>query len=163
MVLNEYGNIVKTRWNIIPEHFPHVYLNEYIIMPNHMHGIIVIVADHRVCPNGLNNKILKDEHMKSSPKNQNGEIKGQSQGIVPTEGGLSLGNVVQRFKSLTTNRYIEGIKQNGWSSFNKKLWQRNYYEHIIRNEKDLTRIREYIVNNPLKWPEDKYFIQMKKD
>jgi REP element-mobilizing transposase RayT len=68
---------------------------------------------------------------------------------------MSLPNVVHRFKSLTTSRYSYGVKQKAWLPFPGKLWQRNYYEHIIRNEYDLNEIREYILNNPLKWELDK--------
>ena len=55
---------------------------------------------------------------------------------------------------MTTNNYIRGVKNNGWEPFEKRLWQRNYYEHIIRNEKDLKQTREYIINNPLEWESD---------
>ena len=68
---------------------------------------------------------------------------------------MSLPDVVHRFKSLTTYRYSNGVKQKGWLPFPSRLWQRDYYEHIIRNEYDLNEIREYIVNNPLKWQYDK--------
>jgi putative transposase len=61
---------------------------------------------------------------------------------------------MQWFKTMTTNEYIRGINTHGWERFNGKLWQRNYYEHIIRNEKELSRIREYIVNNPMQWEPD---------
>jgi len=56
---------------------------------------------------------------------------------------------------MTTKRYTDGVKQHGWTPFPGKLWQRNYYEHIIRNENDLNRIREYIVNNPPTWKSDR--------
>lgn len=55
---------------------------------------------------------------------------------------------------MTTNEYIKNVKINGWQTFNKKLWQSNYYDHIIRNEIDLNRCREYIINNPLQWDDD---------
>ena len=60
------------------------------------------------------------------------------------------------FKTMTTNGYIQGVHQHDWPSFPGRLWQRNYYEHIIRNEKELENLRECIVNNPLKWDEDEY-------
>ena len=69
--------------------------------------------------------------------------------------GTPLWRVVQWFKTMTTNEYIRGIKQNGWQPFNGKLWQRNYWEHIIRDENNLNRFREYIINNPKKWELDK--------
>lgn len=57
---------------------------------------------------------------------------------------------------MTTNEYIRNVKGNGWQMFNDKLWQRNYYEHVIRNEADLAEVREYILNNPTRWDEDDY-------
>jgi REP element-mobilizing transposase RayT len=62
---------------------------------------------------------------------------------------------VHRYKTLTTKRYIDGVKNNHWQRFNKKLWQRNYWEHIVRNENEYYRIAQYIVNNPKKWAMDK--------
>jgi putative transposase len=76
----------------------------------------------------------------------------------PNNDTLSLGDIVGRFKSLTTTRYIDGVKNNNWPPFNKHFWQRNYYEHVIRDDKDLADIREYIANNPARWQEDEYYI-----
>ena len=98
-------------------------------MPNHIHGIISIVGAN---PRGR-------------PNNDNG----QTHGSAPT-----LGIIVQWFKTLTTNYYIKGVKNNNWKPFSGKLWQRNYYEHIIRNDGELNKIREYIKNNPINWEND---------
>ena len=68
---------------------------------------------------------------------------------------VTLSSVVQRFKSETTVRYIRGVRQNGWPKFSKMLWQRNYYEHVIRDDEDLIRIQEYILGNPLSWHLDR--------
>ncbi|HDH05811.1 MAG TPA: hypothetical protein ENH01_08885 [Nitrospirae bacterium] len=78
---------------------------------------------------------------------------GQPRGGAPT---MSLSDVMHRFKTLTTKRYTDGVKNNDWPRFNKKLWQRNYYEHIIRDENSYYQISEYIQTNPLKWQDDKY-------
>ncbi|MHB1350162.1 MAG: transposase [Desulfobulbaceae bacterium] len=61
---------------------------------------------------------------------------------------------MQRFKSMTTKRYADGVRYSAWPPFPGRLWQRNYYEHIVRGEEDLHRIREYIANNQAKWPSD---------
>lgn len=99
-------------------------------MPNHVHGIIVLVgAGLRACPQ-----------------------KGQPQGVAPT---MSLTDVVHRFKTLTTNQYIHGVKRSGWMPFSGRLWQRNYYERVVRDENELTRVREYIANNPMQWDLDR--------
>ena len=65
-----------------------------------------------------------------------------------------LGSIIGAFKSLTTHQYIMGVNKNGWPAFDKRVWQRNYYEHIVRDEGSLARIREYIVMNPLRWNAD---------
>ncbi len=78
---------------------------------------------------------------------------GQARGPAPT--GLSLPDVVHRFKTLTTKRYADGVKRDGWPAFRGRLWQRNYYEHIIRNEASLNRIRQYILDNPARWALDR--------
>ncbi len=69
----------------------------------------------------------------------------------------SLSGVVQRFKSLTTYRYILGVRQFDWPAFDERLWQRNYYEHIIRDESDSLAATEYIHNNPTNWEKDEEF------
>jgi putative transposase len=66
-----------------------------------------------------------------------------------------LPDVVQRFKTMTTKRYADGVKQRGWPPFPDHLWQRNYYEHIIRDEESLNDIRQYIVDNPTQWELDR--------
>ena len=76
----------------------------------------------------------------------------QPQGVAPT---ISLPDVVQRFKSLTTTKYVKGVAQDSWPTFPGRLWQRNYYEHVIRSENELNSIREYIELNPTKWAFDR--------
>ncbi len=65
-----------------------------------------------------------------------------------------LADVIGSFKSLTTNEYIKGVRKSDWSPFKKRLWQRNYYDHIIRNDNAMDRIRKYIIENPSKWDVD---------
>ncbi len=136
MVLIDAGQMIQNVWNELPIYYPGVGINAFQIMPNHIHGIVIVGADPRVCPDNAG----------QPPKT------GQPQGVAPT---MSLPEVVQRFKTLTTKKYIDGVKQNGWLPFPGKLWQRNYYEHIIRNENESIEIREYIINNPLQWEFDR--------
>lgn len=142
MRVNHAGNMVKTVWDEIPDHYPGIDVNQFIVMPNHVHGIIVIVGaapcGRPVLANGMAQKT------------------GQAQGPAPTGGvELSLPDVVHRFKTMTTKQYADGVKQSGWPRFYGRLWQRNYWEHIIRHEPELNRIREYIHNNPGQWASDK--------
>ena len=122
MAFNDRGQMINKVWMDMPNYYPGIILDSYIVMPNHFHGII-----------GLN-------------LNQ-----GHPRGGAPT---LGLPDVVHRFKSLTTTRYRKGVKNFGWPRFFRKLWQRNYYERVIRNEKELFELRQYIQQNPLKWELD---------
>jgi putative transposase len=155
MVLNDAGHTVQAVWEEIPMHYTGIGIDKFVVMPNHVHGIVIIVgATPRGCPDtsAHGNRQIPD-----GPTTKNGQEGGQPQGVAPTGnmGPLSLGDIVHRFKTLTTKRYADGVKQSGWRSFPGKLWQRNYWEHVIRNEMELNRIREYIHNNPARWGEDR--------
>jgi hypothetical protein len=76
-------------------------------------------------------------------------LKGLPQGIAPTTG-----NIVGAFKSIATHKYIAGVKIKNWQRFNGKLWQRNYWEHIVHNEDEYFQLAEYIQNNPIYWDKD---------
>jgi hypothetical protein len=67
----------------------------------------------------------------------------------------SLGRTIQAFKSTTTHEYVLGIRRRGWASFHGRLWQRGYFDHVVRDDRDLERIREYIATNPLRWALDR--------
>lgn len=103
-------------------------------MPNHFHAIIKIVG----------------EDLCVLPKTGERTYSG---GLQETGGhaGPPLQEMIQWFKTMTTNEYIKNIRENNWTPFNKRLWQRSFYDHVIRNEQELNRIREYIINNPLRW------------
>ena len=66
----------------------------------------------------------------------------------------TIGRVIQAFKSITTHQYIMGVREKGWRPFHARLWQRNYYEHVIRDGGEMSRVREYITSNPVKWDND---------
>ena len=131
IVLNDAGRMIQSIWDELPGHYLGVDIDAYVTMPNHIHGIIVLTDDI----NGL------EVHPPS----------GQARGPAPT---LSLSDVVHRFKSLTTARYRHGVMEQNWLPFPGKLWHRNYYEHIIRNDDELNRVREYIAWNPARWIDD---------
>jgi len=82
---------------------------------------------------------------------------GKEERMAPMGGASTkLGDIIGSFKSLTTVKYIENVKLKKWKSFERRIWQKNYYEHIIRDEKDYERISNYINNNPINWNEDKF-------
>lgn len=145
MMLNAAGNMVDAVWREIPQHYPGIELGEHIVMPNHFHGIVHIVgAGPRACPDNM-----PTNELGQSPKQT-----GQPQGVAPT--ALSLPDIVHRFKSWTTRQYADAVKHCAWPAFNGRLWQRNYHEHIIRNEQAYLNITEYICTNPQKWQDDVY-------
>jgi len=87
--------------------------------------------------------------------NDDDSFKGQPQGIAHP--GKTVGNMIGAFQSIVTVEYIRGVKTLNWQPFDGKLWQRNYYEHIIRNEQSYLTISNYIKNNPAKWADDKFY------
>lgn len=124
MRLNKIGRMVEKTWRDIPTRFPSVELDEYIVMPNHIHGSIVIV--------GATLAVARS-------KKPDSRRAGAS--LAPT-----LGDIVGAFKSITAIKYLNHIKKTSPRS-SGKLWQRNYYEHIIRDDHDLRDVGEYINNN----------------
>ena len=125
MFLNDFGKIADECWCAIAEHFPYVELGAYVIMPNHVHGIIVIRdLDDRGSTNENSHKI----------------------NVKPG----SLGAIVRSFKSAVSYRINKEHNATG-------IWQRNYYEHIIRDEKSYHNISRYIIDNPKNWKGDKFY------
>ncbi len=112
-------NVVQAQWNGLEIRFPEIELDEFVIMPNHIHGIIFIAGAIHESPLQYRQKML-------------------------------LPKVVGYFKMNTAKKINQILNRSG-----KPFWQRNYYEHVIRNEKELKHIREYIQNNPLKWELDR--------
>jgi len=146
MVLNDVGVMIKKWHGVLEDKFPNICCDEHIIMPNHIHLIIQIIqtnvgADRRVCPHGKCN----------IPANDESDIPPTGKG---KHIGLPLQRIIQWFKTMTTNEYLRNVKTGNWHPFDRKLWQRNYYDHIIRNDKDLNRIREYVRSNPANWDTD---------
>jgi REP element-mobilizing transposase RayT len=118
MHLNKYGRMVEASWDDLPNHYHHVEIDESIVMPNHIHGIIV-----------LNNV---GAGLKPAPTKQHG-----------------LPEIVRAFKTFSARQINHILNTPGIP-----LWQRNYYERIIRDERELNAVREYIRQNALKWDED---------
>ena len=117
-----------------------------IIMSNHVYGIIHILPNGGVGPRAY--PIVPSCKRKIDCKPiENGHPRGDAPPMEP----LSLSDVVHRFKSLTTARYRHGVYEKRWLPFNRRLWQRNYHDEIITNERDLTRLRKYIASNPEIW------------
>ena len=147
MILNDAGKMIEKWFNELQNKFPDVKCHEMVVMPNHIHFIIENIgsvgADLRVC--------LNDSNFSKTEKRVS-EILGE-------HAGSPLHRVLQWFKTMSTNEYIRGVKNNNWIPFDGKLWQRNYWEHIIRNDQSYQKISDYIINNPSKWNDDTLFTE----
>lgn len=113
------GQMVEYWWQEIAHKYAGIQIMDYVIMPNHVHGLLHLHDGTSTVP--------------------------------------SIPDALRWFKSMTTNAYIQGVNRLGWFPFAGSLWQRSYYDHIIRNETDYHRICEYILHNPSRWDEDSLY------
>jgi REP element-mobilizing transposase RayT len=140
VVLTPHGQQVFACWNALPQRYATLDLDAWVVMPNHMHGIILVSEAPIVAAGG------------ETPPRQEGGVSpplpdaGRSEAAA---GRPTLGQIVAFFKYQSTKVVNQACGTPG-----QRLWQRNYYEHVIRNERSLERLREYIVINPLRWHED---------
>ena len=160
MILNDAGKMADIEWKKIPIRFTNVQLHEYIVMPNHFHAILEIVgATLVIAPHNKTLANEKEQPQGIAPANElNANENVQSKTFAPAK-PKTVGDIVGAFQSIATVEYIRGVKQWGWKPFNGKLWQRNYYEHIIRDKQSYQRISNYIINNPKNWKGDKFYGQ----
>ena len=140
MHVNGAGRMASDVWHALPDRFPTIDLDAFVIMPNHIHGVVVIADDNNLVGAGL---VPAHDVM---PVNTRATTR-----VAPT-----LGDVIGAYKSVVTVQYARAVNVRGWPRFRKRLWQRNYYEHVIRNAESLNRIRQYILDNPRHWYEDRY-------
>ena len=218
MRLNEAGKMMCGIWEALPQRFPTIEIDMFVVMPNHLHGIVVIKnrATTRVAPTNQNpdrgvenmpnapnrttttvnhtkltnvgaglvlaRNTNRTEHRENTTvhpiesndagaglvlaRNTNRTEHRATTRVAPTEimdGGVdapitdrfALGDVIGAYKSLTTVEYTRGVKQVKWSPFHRRLWQRNYYEHVVRHDESLRQLQQYILDNPDQWAFDK--------
>jgi len=207
MRMNDAGRMVQQVWDELALFYEGVQTDAFIVMPNHVHGIIILTGNVRATPHVHPDEMAvrvtprgcpttprgcpdpqsgpgqargpaptsgSGQARGPAPTSGSGQARGpaptsgsgQAQGPAPTSGSgqaqgpaptaataptLGLPDVVHRFKTMTTKRYADGVRANQWPPFPGRLWQRNYYEHIIRDDQSWQRIREYIMTNPLRW------------
>ena len=157
VVLNEMGNAAAECWQAIPGHFPNVELDTFVTMPNHVHGIIAIndvspVGAQHAAPGfsapgfsapvpGLHRPKTRAQH--AAPLRGRGGL--LSKNVAPG----SLGAIIRSFKSAAT-KHINALR----NTPGVPVWQRNYFERVIRDDREMDAVRRYIVDNPAKWNED---------
>ena len=140
MELNASGRVAAAQWLRLPNRFSGLELGEWIVMPNHIHGILVITGKGEASRHqsfASPEPIIKD----ASPLRPNGTAPG------------SVGAIIQIFKSVTSRKISTQIE-----NFKGSVWQRNYYEHVIRNESELHAISDYILANPQNWEKDTEYL-----
>jgi putative transposase len=136
MILNDAGKIADECWVKIPEHFPNAVLHEHVVMPNHVHGIIELVNDNTTRMVGV-----QDFEPLHPLQRQN-----KYQKIIPR----SIGSIIRGYKIGVTRFFRDNTDVH-------IVWQRNFYEHIIRNEQSYFKISEYISDNPARWKDDQFY------
>jgi REP element-mobilizing transposase RayT len=142
MILNNYGMLVEGCWKVIPSQYEQVVPDAFVIMPNHVHGIISIVGARFIAPmfDQTNQGAMNQGAMNQGAMNQG------AMNRAPT-----VGEMIRGFKARCTCLINKKRENQGCP-----VWQRNYYERVIRNDNELNHAREYIINNPLKWNDDDY-------
>lgn len=133
MNLNDYGKIADLYWEEIPEHFPIIELGNYVVMPNHVHGILIIDNPSKIANS--------DSDLKN--KKTIGQLRFQNQGKD------TVSSVVGSYKSAVSKEIHK--------SFPKFAWQARFHDHVIRDAESFERIQNYIANNPKNWKEDRFF------
>ena len=128
MELSPAGECVLSIWRDLPTRFPRLVLDEFVVTPNHVHGILLL----------------------------NGPVGAALVAASPTArvGRVGLSEIIGAYKSLTTVEYGKGVRRKGWEPYRVRLWQRGYYEHIVRDEESLLALRRYIRENPARWSMD---------
>ena len=181
MHLNAAGEMACRVWQALPERFPNIDLDAFVVMPNHIHGIIGIGIRVGAPLVGARSPIQQDQDRaatRAAPTSGGATLDDVAAAAVgaplvgaqppihqdsdraatraaPTGGRVALGDVVGAYKSLVTVEYIRGVKELGWPPFDRRLWQRRYYEHVVRNENSLNHLREYVQDNPARWALDR--------
>ncbi len=133
--LSAAGEMINRHWLALPKRFPGVALDEFVVMPNHVHAVLSITDESDPVGAPLVGARPLSHRDRTTSK-------------------ITLGTVVGAFKLLTTVAYTKGVRGSHWKPFDNRLWQRNYYEHVVRDEQSLDLIRSYIQANPSMWETD---------
>jgi len=147
MALNAAGKVIAATWRWLAVHYSYVTLDAWMVMPNHLHGIIILAGDEcrgeeaggTIPPSGRSDVSASSSPYHPSPR---------PHGTQPS----SLSAIIQTHKAESTRRVSRTL---GLYGSGNHVWQRNYYERIIRNEREIDAIRAYIANNPIQWALDR--------
>jgi putative transposase len=172
MILNDAGRMVEKWYYELENKYPDKRCHEMVVMPNHFHCIIENAPmDASITDATVTDATVTDAHVGASLRGRPDDGRGRPDndghpdndgrgnpekhyGIENKKYNATIGDAMDWFKTMTTNDYIRGVKTNNWQPYNKKIWQRNYHEHIIRDEQSYLKITNYIKNNPANWNND---------
>lgn len=144
-IASEIGTLAEKFWMEIPQHFPYIELGNFVVMPNHVHGILIIDknGDSDIC-GSVDRESVETLHCNVSIPNKNEQMAN----ISPKSGTISA--IVRSYKSVVTKNAHFFHADFGW--------QPRFHDHIIRNAPEWERIQTYIENNPMNWKEDKFYL-----
>jgi len=147
MEINQFGQLVESVWNDLPSHYPHLSLDRFVVMPNHIHGIVIFDASGAIddIVNNVHGADIVGAGLKPAPTEH-----AQMESVAMESNRHGLPEIVRTFKTFSARRINEIRNIPG-----VPVWQRNYYEHVIRDEADYNRMAEYISTNPQRWLDDK--------
>jgi len=123
MHLTAAGEMVRFTWQQLATQYPHAAFDDMVVMPNHMHAVVTLAIP---LPGGVAS-------------------------VNPLDGMPSLSDIVGWFKTMSTNAYFRGVRDHCWPRVDRHLWQPSFHDHIVRNDADMQRLREYIAANPARW------------
>ena len=149
--LNDAGRTVEWWWAELPARLPDIETDAFVVMPNHIHGIVTIL------PNDPSDNAAFEANGPGEDGGRHPGLPLRSASVGAGPGArppVALPDIVHWFKTKTTDDYIRGVKQERWPPFPGRLWQRNYYDRVIRDDRELERIRHYISENPMHWSTD---------
>jgi putative transposase len=148
MILNEYGEMAEKCWLEIPDHFLNCFIDEFVIMPNHIHGILIIENNEIVGNNGIvgDNGIIGNRGIVVGNNDRCSLRRNRNMQLLP--------KIISQFKSSVTREIRKQFENFEFQ------WQKSFHDHIIRDEKSLNNIRQYIIDNPLRWDMDENNIKV---
>jgi putative transposase len=141
LTLNQAGAMVMQTWQALPTRWPDLALDAFVIMPNHLHGILWL---------GYGERPPSPQDVTYAAGVGNAAARAPARGTQPG----SLSRIVQAFKTASTRAYATGVRDHGWAPYEGHLWQRGYHDRVVRSPQELEAIRAYIRANPANWPHD---------
>jgi REP element-mobilizing transposase RayT len=146
MILNDAGRMFESQWLALRDRFTNIELQEFQVMPDHFHSILVITAVETVIETTVvATLVVASNDVEAATR----VATTTAEPLLPKK--ITVGAIIGAFKSIVTVEYIHGVEQFGWPRFKGKILQRNYHERILRGEKSRQRVAKYIIDNPKNW------------